>query len=135
MASWPIYNPRVTKIKFTRWQIYGTTKQGWDLSWIHVIILKFSELWCSLNSIFVAVTLLSQVTNVFGSPKTLFKLADPAGGPAWMHILQITLNTYKHLRPVWSLINFFFFMLDSNNLVFFRIGQFISNLYNFSGWL
>ena len=43
--------------------------------------------------------------------------------------LKITMNTYKHFRLVWSLINSLFFCMHDflyhfNNLVFFRMGQF-----------
>ena len=56
---------------------YGTNQRGCEKSWIHVIILKLSEIWCSLKSFCVEITLLSQVTNVGWSPKKLFIPVDP----------------------------------------------------------
>ena len=44
---------------------------------IHVIILKFLELWFSLNGLCVEFNLLSQVTNVNSSPKIFYQLTTP----------------------------------------------------------
>ena len=59
--------------------LYGTNQKKWGRSWIHVIVLKYLELWCSQNGFSVEVTLLYMVTNVCGSPKTLFILAGCPG--------------------------------------------------------
>ena len=62
---------------FYRKRVQSQISEDGGKSWIHVIILKFSSLWCSQNGLCVLVSFLFQVTNVGASPWTLFIPVNP----------------------------------------------------------
>ena len=63
----------------TKKHLAQISEDGRNLESMSCFFSSFSEFWCSLNGLCVEVTLLSQVTNVGGSPKKLFIPVDPPG--------------------------------------------------------